>query len=252
MFPHCICLDIGPADFVDTSEFKPLNISKIYDGIQISHWTNFKRPEMFIEAAGLLPKRNFLKLGHFERGGSPEEYQYRDSNIALAKKIGANITFPFSEADSNSVFPNSKEEMNYYINSAKLGILTTKVEGINRFKMECLSAGIPFIVPKDTSYPTKKHINSETGLEFEPTPKGLANAIENVLTNIKSYNPRRYIERVTGKIISLNKLKIALETICERDKVQFKYENIDWDGRNQSLIWGNNVFKELRRYQTDL
>lgn len=144
-FPNSICLDIGPADFVDINIFRPLHIVKDYDGIQVSHWTDFKRPEMFVRAAGMLPNRRFLKIGHFVEGGSELEIRLRDSCIQLAKELEANIEFPYSDAINNTKFPNSKEVMNYYINKAKIGILTTKVEGINRFKMECLAAGIPVI-----------------------------------------------------------------------------------------------------------
>src|SRR3989344_159595 len=59
-FPDSVCLDIGPADFVDIEIFRPLGTEKDYDGIQVSHWTDFKRPEMFIRAAGMLPWRNFF------------------------------------------------------------------------------------------------------------------------------------------------------------------------------------------------
>jgi len=248
-FPQSICLNIGPADFIDSDEFKPLEIEKIYDGIQVSHWTDFKRPEMLIETASLLPSRRFLKLGHFVEGGSDSEYELRDKCISLAERLGANIDFPYAKAKNNADFPDSKETMNHYINSAKIGILTTKVEGINRFKMECLSAGIPVLAPSDTSYPTKKHINKETGEFFKPTPKELAETIERMLSNLYRYNPREYILNNTGKPIALKKLKNALEALCVRDRIDSQFENIDWDGRNQSLIWGERVFETLRRYE---
>jgi len=249
LFPRSICLDIGPADFIDTDDFKPLGIEKRYTGIQVSHWTDFKRPEMFVEAAGLLPNKRFLKLGHFVEGGSDSEYRLRDKCISLAEKLGADIDFPYAEAKSNADFPSSKETMNHYINLARIGILTTKVEGINRFKMECLSAGLPVLVPSDTSYPTKKHINNETGEMFEPTPEGLAKAIEKVLLNFGNYKPREYILNNTGKPIALRKLKNALEALCKRDGIEYSFENISWDGRNQSLVWGEKVFETLRRYE---
>ncbi len=248
-FLDSICLDIGPADFVDTDVFRPLEIEKDYDGIQISHWTDFKRPEMFIRAAGILPKRRFVKLGHFVERGSEQEYILRDSIMRLAQEIGANVDFPYAQATDNNNFPNSKEAINNYINRARVGILTTKVEGINRFKMECLAAGVPVLVPTDVSYPTKKHITDETGALFEPTPKGLARTIEDVLDNIQKYNPRSYIEKTTGKPIALRKLKGALEEVCKRDDIEYRFEDIDWDGRNQSLIWGEKVFEVLGRYK---
>lgn len=249
-FPNCICLDIGPADFIDTDKFKPINIEKKYTGIQISQWAEFKRPEMFIRAAALIPKRKFLKLGHLMDGGSEQEIRYRDSMIKLANDIGANIDFPFSGAKSNKDFPGSKEEMNEEINKAYMGILTTKIEGINRFKMECLAANIPVLIPNDACYPTKKHINASTGILFEPTPGGLANAIEDILKNIHKYHPRDYLLENTGKKKSLNKLKEALKALCLRDGTTDRFRDIDWDGRNQSLVWGKHVFEELERYST--
>jgi len=248
-FPDSVCLDIGPADFVDTDVFRPLGIEKDYDGIQVSHWTDFKRPEMFIRAAGMLPKRNFVKLGHFVEGCSEAEYELRDSSIRLAREIGANVDFPYAKAKDNNSFPSSKEAMNAYINRARIGILTTKVEGINRFKTECLAAGVPVLVPTDVSYPTKKHITEETGTLFEPTPEGLARAIEDVLTHIDRYDPRSYIERTTGKHIALEKLKGSLEDICKRDRTEYRFSDIDWDGRNQSLTWGEKVFEVLGGYE---
>jgi len=247
-FPDCICLDIGPADFVDTDKFKPIKIKKEYAGIQISQWAEFKRSELMIKAAALIPKRKFLKLGHFMEGGLEYEKVYRDSLIKLSKDIGANIDFPLSNAKSNKDFPQSKEETNKEINKAYLGILTTKIEGINRFKMECLTANIPVLVSKDACYPTKKHINKMTGAFFEPTPEGLASTIENVLKNIDKYRPRDYLLQNTGKKKSLAKLKKALKTLCLRDGVADRFQDIDWDGRNQSLIWGEHVFEELEKY----
>ncbi len=248
-FPNSICLDIGPADFVDTNAFRPLHIVKDYDGIQVSHWTNFKRPEMFIRAASLLPNRRFLKLGHFVEGGSELELKLRDSCIGLAKEVRANIDFPYSDSVNNVSFPDSTDIMNLYINRSSVGILTTKVEGINRFKMECLATGVPVLVPADASYPTKKHINKETGRFFEPTPEGLASVIEDVISNIRQYNTRNYIRQTTGKPIALRKLRGALKQLCERDNVEYRFYDIDWDGRNQSLIWDERVFRTLRRYE---
>ena len=249
-FPNCICLDIGPADFIDTDKFKPINIKKEYAGIQISQWAEFKRPEMLIRAASLIPKRKFLKLGHFVEGGTKQEIEFRDSMIQLAKNIGANIDFPFSNAKSNKDFPGAKERINEEINKAHIGILTTQIEGINRFKMECLAANIPVLIPMDACYPTKKHINESTGAFFEPTPEGLANAIEDVLKNIQRYQPRNYVLENTGKKRSLDKLKKSLKTLCQIDGITDRFQDINWDGRNQSLIWGKRVFEELKKYST--
>ena len=44
-------------------------------------------------------------------------------------------------------------------------------------------------------------------------------------------------------------LKKALEQLCNRDGVEYRFDNIDWDGRNQSLMWGGRVFEVLKEYK---
>ena len=58
---------------------------------------------------------------------------------------------------------------------------------------------MPVLVPADTSHPTKKHITKETGILFEPSPEGLARAIEDVVTNLDKYHPRDYVEKTTSE-----------------------------------------------------
>ncbi|MDP1728692.1 MAG: hypothetical protein Q8L27_00630 [archaeon] len=41
-FPKAILLDLAGADFVDTDNFKPLDINKEYTGIQISAWSSVR------------------------------------------------------------------------------------------------------------------------------------------------------------------------------------------------------------------
>jgi len=245
-FPTAICLDIGPADFVDTDSFCPTNTPKKYTGVQISSWDSFKRPFLFISACALLPGRSFIKFGHFVRGGTPEEIALRDQCLKLTLESGANIIYPYGNANDNHLMPKSKREVNSLINSASIGILTSQVEGINRFKMECLAANIPFLVPDDAAYPTKKHINELTGMLFKPTPEGLAEAVEELTDRLTLMKPREYILSNTGIKISLNKLKGALEQLCERDHQEFHFENIYWDGRNDNLDWGRKrLFEDI-------
>lgn len=245
-FPDSVCLDIGPADFIDTNSFYPLETDKKYDGIQISSWTALKRPELLTLAAGILEQRTFIRWGHFQN--VEDEGNRMRQNISLSKSLGAQITVPYGQDLDNKSLPKTSEEMNAYINLARIGILTTQIEGINRFKMECLSANVPVLVPSDASFPTQKHINSQTGRLYSPTPESLAIAIEETLSNLDAFRPRDYILKTTGKHVSLQKLKEGLRTCCERDNSEYVYDGITWDGRNQSQIWGENVFSTIEYY----
>ncbi len=239
-FPNSVLLDVAGADFVDTENFKPLNIKKEYDGIQISTWQNFKRPELFFEGIKLLPKKKFLKFGHLIYGDE-KELSYRDKFILFSKENSINVDLPYGDLKSNNGLPNDAKEINLLINKAKMGVLTSRVEGINRFKLECLSANIPVLVPKDANIPLKKHINDKTGIFYDPTPEGLAEAIKEVEGNYDSFSPREYVLQNTGTKVSLEKLKKALELLAKRDGWENIYQDIYWDGRNQSLIWENKA-----------
>lgn len=248
-FPNSICLDVGPADFVDTDAFYPLGIRKDYAAIQVSSWDAFKRPLLFISACALLPSMRFIKVGHFVRNGNPEELRIRNECLELTARLGAKIDYPYGGLNNNESLPRIKAEINNLINLASVGVLTSGVEGINRFKMECLSADVPFLVAEDAAYPTKKHINDYTGLLFEPTPDGLARAIHKLVSMARFMNPREYILKNTGKRISLMKLKRALGILSERDRQEFHFDQIQWDGRNESLTWGRRkLFPEIKKF----
>jgi hypothetical protein len=242
LFPNAISLPIGPADFVDTDTFKPLAKEKKYHGIQISCWHAYKRHNLFIELANICPHYNFVKFGHFPQGGTEEEIVLKNN---VLNKASENIHFPFASLTSNKDLPSKPMIINNYINNSKIGILTTKVEGINRFKMECLSADIPVLVSHDTSEPTKKHITPETGGFFNPDAEDIRDVMEKVLKAYDNYHPRSYILKHTGKKKSLELLKTALWDLAIRDGTPFIYDNIDWDGRNQSQEWGSKVYSLL-------
>jgi glycosyltransferase involved in cell wall biosynthesis len=256
--PNSVHLDIGPADFIDQDTFCPIDEPITHDIIQVSCWSRRKRIELFIKAAANLPKLSFVHLGHFENSGSADELEYRRECLALAKVVAPNIHFPFEHCNHNDGFPNTKLEVNRWINRCRLGVLTTMSEGINRFKMECFSANRPCLVPSDVAWTTQKHINSMTGKLFKPNVDSLIVAINSSLKNIDQFSPRDYILKNTGKKNSLPKLKNALADICSREKTLFRYENIDWDGRNESLLWGHsaidllNIIIRNHQYLTDI
>lgn len=254
-FPNTIVLDIAGGDFVDIENFKPLKIEKQYTGIQISAWQKFKRPELFFNGVKLLPDKKFIKFGHLFYGGQDKkELAYKNEWVSFSKENCPNVSLPYGELQNNKNLPNNPKIINKLINKSKMGVLTSKVEGINRFKMECLSANIPVLVPDDANIPLKKHINNQTGLLYEPTPEGLAKAITYVENNYNSFSPREYVLRNTGNKVSIDKLKNALKLLAERDKSKNIYKDIYWDGRNQSLIWEEKAFKLIKhimkRYHT--
>lgn len=247
IFPRTISLDLAIGDFVDTEKFIPLTIEKKYDAIQIASWADFKRHDLFLEACALLPQYKFIKFGHFPNC-SNEERSLKKKIIKKSYLLGAPIEYPYANLENNQDLPSSPEEINRHINSAKMGVLTSANEGMNRFKMECLSANIPFLVSSDSIYPIKKHINAFTGVIYDPSPKGLATAIKETLSKLDSFSPREYILANTGKRNSIRKLEGALNQLARRDRWNPYFTNLDFDGRNQSLFWGENAIFLLEKY----
>lgn len=246
-FPNAIVLRIAGADFVNTDKFKPLKLEKKYDGIQISAWQNFKRPELFFGGAKILPKKKFIKFGHLFFGGKDkEELKLKNKWVSLSKKSLPNVFLPYGSLKDNYGLPQTPEEVNKIINSAKIGILTSKVEGINRFKLECLSANIPVMVPEDANYALKKHINKQTGILYSPSPEGFSKAMKIIEDKYYSFSPRRYILKNTGNHLAIKKLKKALKSLAKRDKRKNIYKKISWDGRNESLLWEDKAVKYLQ------
>ncbi|MBN2353525.1 MAG: glycosyltransferase family 4 protein [Spirochaetales bacterium] len=239
-FPEAYLLEISDADFVDTEKFRPLRVKKEFTGIQIANWMPYKRHELFVNGVALLRNHRFLKFGHLVKN-SPEEIELKTKIIALAQQSN-NISFPFSNPGE---FSDDTEQINGFINQAKMGILTSQLEGINRFKLECMSADIPFLVAADAITPVKKHINGQTGLFFEPTPEGLSAAILEALRNYDSFSPRRYVLENTGCRHSIRLLKKALEQICEKEKEPYRFDDIYYNGRNESFLWGSDALKKI-------
>lgn len=245
LFPDTPLLELSNADFVDQEVFRPLGLTPEFDVIQIACWSARKRIELFIQAAALLPEVSFVHFGHFEDGGTPEELAYRDACVRRAKASGANITFPFTTNETDRGLPSTKEEINAWINRARLGVLTTSLEGHNRFKMECIAADRPVLVPSDTTTPTKKHVTPETGLFYQPTAAALAEAIRAALANPGQFRPREYLLAHAGRARAVQQLKAAVRDVCERKGEVDRFDDIDWDGRNERYVWAEKAIALL-------
>ena len=245
--PRAILIPYAPADFVDTDAFCHVDTRYSWDVLQIACWAPYKRIELLIEGASLLPELRFAHIGHFPRGGVDEELQYRDACLRYARQHAPHIEFLSAHDDRNGSLPCSKANVNALLNKARMGVLTSAVEGVNRFKMECLSANRPFLVPADAPWPTRKHINRHTGALFAPTARGLADAISRIREHEGSMSPRAYILAHSGCARAVAELRAALQSVSRTTFEASRFEHITWDGRNQSLLWGVKALNALNK-----
>lgn len=240
-FPRAILLEHASADFVDTHAFRPLDVPKTCSAIQVAAWQPFKRHALFVEAASRLPARKFVLFGHFWKNGrDPAELRLRSETIALARRLDAQVDFPFREATSNEALPRGAAEINAWLNRATMGVVTSATEGRNRFKMECLAADLPVLVPKDAAAPVRRHITPETGVVYHPTPEGLAEAIAWVEDHRDRFSPRAYLLACSGIERAQSALREALACVARRDGEERDFGSVRWDGRNSSFtLWGS-------------
>src|SRR5262249_50284252 len=59
------------------------------------------------------------------------------------------------------------------------------------------------------------------------------------------FAPRQYMLETTGKTRSVALLKAALADVCRKTGSSYHFDAIEWDGRNQSLTWGNKAIELL-------
>lgn len=248
-FPQAIILDLGFGDFVDTDAFRPIDTNIDFDVIQIASWTPRKRFDLLVETAAMLPAVRFVQFGHFENNCSATERAYFSECVEKARRLNANITFPYTPEDWLAKrAPTTKELVNDWINRTKIGLLTTSSEGHNRFKMECFSANRPVVGCNDICAPTRKYFNRLTGELVAPRPDALAAAVLRVLKNVSTFSPRDYVLRHSGKRRSLTLVKQALALYCRRENISYRFDDIEWDGRNRSLAWSHNALAVLRHF----
>lgn len=243
--PRNILIEVSGGDFVDERAFRPLGHPPEFDVIQIACWSPRKRVELMVDAAARLPEVKFVHFGHFEHGGTPDEKAYRHKILERARREAPNIHFPYTDPDEDARLPQDKISINAWINRARIGLLTTHLEGHPRFKMECLAADRPMLIPTDTSVPTRKHLTAQTGRLFEPTGAALADAISATLKEPNSFAPRDYVLIHSGRTNTLRKLREALGSLAAHGVPSTHYDGVDWDGRNQNLKWGEIAMKHL-------
>lgn len=248
LFPRAIALGYASGDFVDSHAFRPLDARREYSAIQVAAWQPFKRHALFVEAAARLASRRFIMFGHFWRNGKdPAEIRLRAETISLAGRRNAQVDFPFREAASNEQLPRSASEINALLNRATMGIVTSTTEGLNRFKMECLAADLPVLVPKDAAAPVRRYITQETGVLYEPTPEGLADAIVWVEHHRERFSPRAHLLARSGIERAQAALREALTAVARAEGVERDFASVRWDGRNSSFsLWGTR--RQLAQY----
>lgn len=140
--------------WVDHRLFHPTGLKKDIDVLMLAGWGEYKRHYRFFEALSRLRRqgrRLKVALMGYAVGWSKAEIlrQARYYGIQDQLEILENIPY---------------DRVNDIVNRAKIHVLWSRKEGVNRAIVECMFAGVPSIVREGFNYGYRyPYINDETG-----------------------------------------------------------------------------------------
>lgn len=232
-------LPFGNADFVDTEAFAPDGQSKTYDAIMIAQWNRLKHHQLLVDAFRILKRQGVavrgLMFGHFVNTNDNSAIDYKKRIVETIRAECLPIDIPAADATTNEGLDKTKKVMAAWINASRVGLLLSKSEAINRFKMECLSCDVPMIICDDACWCVKKHIGPQTGIVVDRRADAVANAILAV-KDVKKFSPRDYIMANTG----IDRAMAALQNAVDELDAEMGLEPAPiarYDGRNNTLKW---------------
>jgi glycosyltransferase involved in cell wall biosynthesis len=140
--------------WVDHRVWRPLPVEKEYDVAMVAVWSSYKRHAPFFAALSRL-RRSGHRLRVLLLGGNREWTRERILDQARYYGVGDQVHIPDG-------LP--YDEVNATINKAKVHVLWSRTEGVNRAIIECMFAGLPSIVREGFNYGHRyPYVNSETG-----------------------------------------------------------------------------------------
>ena len=172
----------SPNWWIDHRVMKPLNIPKDRDLVMIASWAKFKRHARFFAALAKLRQR-----GH----------------TLTATLIGYPIDLTIADLANEADFYGVRDqvefhewlrpdEVNVQLNRARINIVWSRREGVNRAIVEGMFANVPCILRSGFNYGYQyPYVNAETG-RFA-TEESLPDAILELLETPREYAPRDWV-----------------------------------------------------------
>jgi glycosyltransferase involved in cell wall biosynthesis len=235
-------LPISNADFVDTEAFAPDGRPKTHDVIMVARWDSFKRHDLLLDAFGILGARRSgvrgVLVGHGDRSSTLTRlraWSYHRRIVARIRNEQLPIDLPFAEGMVTSDVHLTKATMASLINGARMGVILSKAEGVNRFKMECMACDVPVIICADACWTLRKHVTPQTGMVVPRRADALADAILAIRDGM-AFTPRAHVLASSGCV---NSMRMLQQSIDELDMAAGHAPAAisAYDGRNNTLIW---------------
>jgi glycosyltransferase involved in cell wall biosynthesis len=170
--------------WVDHRLFRPVpGRPKPFDAVMIAAWAGYKRHERFFAGLRALKRRGTplraLLLGYkIDRTRTNIEALARYYGIAELIEAREGIDY---------------EAMNDHVTSAKVGVLWSRREGVNRAVIECLFAGVPCLLREGFNYGFRyPFLNDETGCRVA-TESQLPDVLWDMVQNHAAFTPRDWV-----------------------------------------------------------
>jgi glycosyltransferase involved in cell wall biosynthesis len=169
--------------WVDHRLFRPLpGAEKAFDLVMVAAWGAYKRHHRFFRALGRLKRKGYraraLLLGY--PVGLTKEDLYREAAYyGITDQLEFHEWVPY-------------EKVNEFVNRAKVNIIWSRKEGVNRAIIEGMFAGVPCLVREGFNYGYHyPYINAQTGCfaAEDRLPERLLWMIE----NYQRFNPREWV-----------------------------------------------------------
>lgn len=169
--------------WVDHRLFRPLpDVRKDMDVVMVAGWGAYKRHHRFFAALGRLRRDGrrlrVLLLG-YPIGLTREDILRRAAYYGVADQLELHEWIPY-------------EEVNGYINRARVNVIWSRKEGVNRAIIEGMFAGVPCLVRDGFNYGFRyPYINPQTG-EFA-SERGLSERLLWMIDHASEFAPRQWV-----------------------------------------------------------
>jgi glycosyltransferase involved in cell wall biosynthesis len=166
--------------WVDHRVFRPLpGVVKDVDLIMVAAWGGYKRHDRFLAALQTLRRRNIkprVVLVGYRLGMSKEDILQRARFYGVLDQIECHEGL-------------TQEQVNHHLNRAKVNIIWSRKEGVNRAIVEGMFAGVPCIIRDGFNYGYRyPYVNHATGCFSSEA--GLPETIVRMLDTHAEYAPR--------------------------------------------------------------
>jgi glycosyltransferase involved in cell wall biosynthesis len=194
--------------WVDHQRLYPRSeIKKEFDVVMVAAWGDYKRHHQFFRALAKLRGKGrrlqVLLLGN-PAGWSKEVILRHARYHGVRDQIVLKQGVPY-------------DEVNAELNRAKVHVLWSRREGVNRAIIEAMFAGLPCVIREGFNYGYRyPYVNASTGCFA--SERSLPTVLDNIVSNYEHFAPREWVmENMTCEIATNRVARVIAETIGDDD-----------------------------------